>query len=312
MRNIFVALEGGSIDSQRKKRATVYAILITAVILAITLIAFLATGIFSLIGDAFKARPSKDKTTEKNYVVTTFSEDQKSNGNLLLLDDNHPYQGSNSIILIANASNRSKTSGGSWAYTIGGTTTLGGTEEAVTAFNNMISAYYASDASGGDDNIYINSAHHNASTSQAEIYRSGLCFELTYYQNYYTDSTKRPSIYGVERYVWIYQNAHKYGFIQLFPVKSENGAVDTTDANIFRYVGVAHATFIKEQNITLAQYLEFIKTKTIDAPLTITANGATYNVYYIAKGAEARVPAEQSYEVSGDNMGGYIITVKMS
>jgi D-alanyl-D-alanine carboxypeptidase len=312
MRNIFVALEGGSIDSQRKKRTTICAIIATAAALAVSLLAFLVTGVFSLLDDAFEAKPSKDKNNTVGYVVTTLTEEQRKSGNLLLLDDDHPYRGSNIIMLIADAANRSKTAGGSWAYTIGGTTTLGGTEEAITAFNNMISAYYASDASGGDDNIYINSAHHNASTSQSEIYRSGLCFGLTYYEDYYADSTKRPSIYGVEKYAWIYQNAHKYGFIQLFPAISAGGNVDTTNANIFRYVGVPHATYIKEQNITLAQYLEFIKTKTADAPLTITASDASYNIYHIAEGAEARVPSEQSYEVSGDNMGGYIITVKVS
>lgn len=308
MKNIFLSLDSGSIEQQKKKKATVFAILITAALLALTLVVFLITGVISLVTDG-SDKGSDGKNSTDGYVTVTLTEEQKSNGNLLFIDDNHPYRGNASTMLMAGAANRPKTNGGSWIYTIGGTQNLGGTEEAISAFNEMLADFYADESSRGDDNIYVNLAHHNTSTTQNDIYKSGLCFALTYYENYNADPSKRPSIYGVDKYVWIYQNAHKYGFIQLYPVTTADS--DTANANVFRYVGEAHATYIKAQNITLEQYLEFLKSKTAEAPLSITCGSSEYLVYY-TESTEVLAPKDIPYTVSGNNMGGYVITVKLS
>ena len=147
MKNIFSALESGSMEQQRKKKTVAYIIIITAVALMISLTVFLISGLVSLFGGNGE-KPNKNKDTLFETTVTTFDGAQKDNGTLLLLNDNHPYRGNTGIILIRDAKDRPKTSGGSYIYTIGGTTTLGATTETVTAFNQMMADFYA-DASSG-------------------------------------------------------------------------------------------------------------------------------------------------------------------
>ena len=306
MKNIFLALESGSMEQQRKKKNVAYAIIITTVALIISLTVFLISGIVSLFGgDGEKDNNKKNDLFET--VTTTFSEKEKNNGTLLLLDDNHPYRGDMGIILIRDAKDRPKTNGGTYIYTIGGTTTLGATTETVTAFNQMMADFYADASSGKDDNIYIDKACNITSTSQSELFASGLCLALTYYQDYTADPNNRPSIYGVEKYKWIYENAHKYGFVQLYSASSDGSSV--ADANIFRYVGVPHATYMKNQGLNFEQYLEALKATSPENPLSVmTAEGEKY-VYYIAADGAQLIPKNNTYSVSGDNSGGYIITV---
>ena len=86
----------------------------------------------------------------------------------------------------------------------------------------------------------------------------------------------------------------------------------------FRYVGVPHAYYIHENNYCLEEYVELIKnTYTPDKTLKITtSDGGLYEVYYVAAGSEEltvlKVPANYSYTVSGDNIGGFIVTVNLN
>ena len=117
----------------------------------------------------------------------------------------------------------------------------------------------------------------------------------------------------MDDYSWLYDNAHKYGFIRLYPVSGEGDEADTSNANIFRYVGEAHASYIYKNKLTLESYIELIKTKPAADALSITAaSGAKYKVYYVGEGAAQIVPSTFEYTVSGDNMGGYIVTVNTS
>lgn len=306
MKNVFLALESGSMEQQRKKKSVAYAIIITAVALMISLSVFLISGLVSLFGGKSE-KPSKENDSLFETTTTVLGEAQKNNGTLLIIDDNHPYNGTSEIILIRDAKDRPKTAGGSYIYTIGGTTTLGATTETISAFNQMMADFYAQPSSGKDDNIYIDKACNISSASQSELFASGLCLALTYYENYETDSSVRPSIYGVEKYKWIYDNAHKYGFILLSSESGDEGS--ESDNNIFRYVGAPHATYIKQNKISLEEYMTALSTTSPSAPLSVnTADGHKY-IYYIAPEGEHLIPKNHTYSVSGDNRGGYIITV---
>ena len=115
-------------------------------------------------------------------------------------------------------------------------------------------------------------------------------------------------MYGKDTYKWIYENAHKYGFVRYYPKST-----DAEDASVFRYVGVAHAAKMKNEGKTLSEYIDIIKSKTYTEPLQVVGgDGKTYYVYYSEKGADLYVPQNYSYEISGDNVGGYIFTVDAS
>ncbi len=118
---------------------------------------------------------------------------------------------------------------------------------------------------------------------------------------------------------WIYDNAYKYGFICRYPEgkEGETYVEDYTDA--FRYVGTAHATYMERHNLCLEEYVEQIKNNYTDNQahnnhLKITDDsGMNYEVYYVPAAAgditTISVPSNYKYDISGDNIGGFIVTV---
>lgn len=123
-------------------------------------------------------------------------------------------------------------------------------------------------------------------------------------------------------YDWIYQNCHKYGFVVRYPADKTAFTGVGNYEECFRYVGAAHAYVMKTTNMCLEEYLTSLRSYTKDAPLKVTiedasaqAGGAVYEIYYVASvGAETAVPVptDATYTVSGDNEGGFIVTVKRS
>jgi len=139
-------------------------------------------------------------------------------------------------------------------------------------------------------------------------------------------------------YTWLYENAWKYGFILRYP----EGKTDITGIRPepwhFRYVGVPHAYYINKFDITLEEYMDVLKRHTYDDDHLIYAdeNGTKYEIYYVpfAKtGIEVPidptdatsdnespeqeqgelafvfVPEQYRYEISGNNIDGFIVTV---
>lgn len=116
---------------------------------------------------------------------------------------------------------------------------------------------------------------------------------------------------GDGEYAWINQNCQTYGFIVRYPdAKKEITQIDYEPWH-FRYLGVPNATAVVNEGLCLEEYIEFIKGYTADGPhyQVTTADGA-YEIYYAA-GTEVYVPIDREYEISGNNIDGFIITVKM-
>ena len=116
-------------------------------------------------------------------------------------------------------------------------------------------------------------------------------------------------------YTWIYENAHKYGFIIRYPGDCKNHTGEDSSKRVhFRYVGIEHATYIYENNICLDEYLELLHASHgFDNPLTFSANGKEYQVYYVKfSGNPTQIPVlkDTNYSISGDNMNGFIVTVE--
>lgn len=116
---------------------------------------------------------------------------------------------------------------------------------------------------------------------------------------------------------WVYDNAYKYGFVLRYPESKEGITGVTYEPYHFRQVGYAHAYYMTKNSLCLEEYLELLKKDHgISAPLEFKGDdGISYMVYYIAASDEAEtellVPSEYSYTVSGDNMEGFIVTVKV-
>lgn len=116
---------------------------------------------------------------------------------------------------------------------------------------------------------------------------------------------------------WIVQNCSKYGFILRYTDEKKDITGILNEDWHFRYVGVAHSTYMVEHDLCLEEYIAFLKDKHsygVNAPLNYSAEGKDYTIYYFPASVEkditnVYVPATGHYEVSGDNMNGFIVTI---
>lgn len=115
---------------------------------------------------------------------------------------------------------------------------------------------------------------------------------------------------------WFNENCGNYGFIIRYPENKKEITGENPRSYTYRYVGVPHAAYINSKGICLEEYIAEVQKHTIDAPLSIEAGGHAYEVYYVSANANgkttAAVPTDKTYTVSGDNAGGFIITVALS
>ena len=117
------------------------------------------------------------------------------------------------------------------------------------------------------------------------------------------------------QFSWVYQNAHKYGFINRYPNACEEHTGLNSNTRIhLRYIGVEHATYIHDNGCCLDEYLKMLSEEHgYNNPLEIVADGKTFLVYYVeASGNPINVPVldGKNYTVSGNNMNGFIVSVE--
>ncbi len=184
-------------------------------------------------------------------------------------------------------------------------------KQAVSAMDAWLSAFYANSS---NNDIRVIGGYRT--DSEDLEFRTGRTCTLGIFPE-----TGSSNIYKPEgTYAWIAENAHNYGFILRYPEGKESffdaTITDRTSAT-FRYVGVAAATYMAENKICLEEYLQTVKTFTIDNMLKITNGGNTYGVYYApanANGATSfSVPAGNvPFEVSGNNSDGFVVTVTLT
>ena len=111
--------------------------------------------------------------------------------------------------------------------------------------------------------------------------------------------------------VWFLKNAYKYGFIPRYP----NDKTDITKISYepwhFRYVGVPHAYYMYISGSCLEEYIEFIAGFTREKPYRVSlGDDSNYEVYFTSD-TEIVIPNGCDYEISGNNIDGFIVTVKL-
>ena len=111
---------------------------------------------------------------------------------------------------------------------------------------------------------------------------------------------------------WIVDNCWRYGFIVRCPEgkKAQTGS-DYCPWHL-RYVGEINSAIMKQKNMCLEEYVDFLKQYSFDDPYTFAFNGNGYQVYSATGEGEklvTRVPISGSYELSGDNIDSFIITI---
>ncbi|WP_079912644.1 D-alanyl-D-alanine carboxypeptidase family protein [Paenibacillus sp. 32352] len=107
---------------------------------------------------------------------------------------------------------------------------------------------------------------------------------------------------------WLLKEAWKYGFILRYPKDKTAITGIQYEPWHFRYVGMPHSAIMKENNMTLEEYLDYLKEQK-----TITAHteGNTYEIRYYpySKNMKITIPANRRYDITGNNSDGVILTL---
>ncbi len=129
-----------------------------------------------------------------------------------------------------------------------------------------------------------------------------------------TDDMQISYLENKDKFSWIYENAHKYGFVQRYTEDKAYLTDILARSYHFRYVGIPHAYYMYENDMCLEEYIEMLKSYGFgEQHLEITAGLSTYEVYYIKAKDEGitkvHVPKNSEYSVSGNNVDGFIVTI---
>lgn len=328
----FNTVRNSNRDARQKRRqqgrAVLLAICSVAALILLTLTVFLVWSIVDVVSSNVGKNPNDTEppiggntppSGEASYVTATKESQAIHTGVLVVVNDRYEYQfpASNTGVLVNIYDNRPKVNGAN-VYQLSDSTiakTWSLNVDALNAFNEMMKKYY--EISEGDSSVTVTSAYRSAKDQEGYAtavghsdHHTGYCVALQ--QTSGSGKTQLPQDH------WIYRNASQYGFVVRYPADKEEltGVSDYTYC--FRYVGVAHATYMYENNLCLEEYTELLKaTYTADNHLKLKgADGKSYEVYYVPASKDELTsiscPKDYSYSISGDNIGGFIVTVDLS
>ena len=128
-----------------------------------------------------------------------------------------------------------------------------------------------------------------------------------------------PKYNGTGKFQWITDNAAKYGIITRYTKEKESVTGIQAEPWHLRYVGVPHAEIMNGKSMCLEEYIDFLKSYSYEKPLVFTAsNNIKYGFYFVKADRETKVQIpinengeQYSYEISGNNTDGFIITVDL-
>ena len=306
----------GSTDRQNKRRLGGLLIAITAILLVVAIITVSVGGAIMAIVGIFDGinNPGNDDdggSVGNSHLVETTLEDItiKANATKFTL--------TNGEVALTEA-DYTKLQRPNRPVADDGETKLDGCEladkfalqnDAFNAFNAMVTEFYNKTKL---TTLYVAVAY-NVTGGNASYFNSALAVKL----EYGIDANTSASTYGVEDYEWIYENAHKYGFVRVSDLEGEE--------NILRYVGLAHAKYIEskqgkndEDFYGLDDYLAEITSTTPDNTMKVSSvnkaignkSTTTYYTYFMsATATPLRLPNSNKYNATVLFVGdGYIVT----
>lgn len=182
-------------------------------------------------------------------------------------------------------------------------------EEVIRALSAMCSEY-------GQDDLMVYSTTAPMDSEYA-MYAETLPDRVTGYCVDLCIWDEDGNMHGIgEPVSWLADNAYRFGFIQSYTQEDAEKTGIAAAPYHLRYVGEVHARLMHENNLTFQQYLSYVKEFTADMPLYVTTSeGLSYQVYYVAAGSGSTsipVPDSGDYEVSGNNVDGFVVSARAS
>ncbi|MEE1115944.1 MAG: M15 family metallopeptidase [Clostridia bacterium] len=305
-----------------RKTRVLLAICVLVVMMLILLIVLMVSKIISpnnSHNDFHESKPeSSINSTDVKYEDQLFNKSDIYAGELVLVDKDHKFVFPAQNTATVNIFNSKNTD----VYILSDSK-LYLNENAFSALNKMMIAF---NSATGNKDACITTAYRSESDQQALYANNPSAYAKPGYSEYHTGNdvaikiNPSTSIDNDEDGKWITENCYRYGFIRRYPdskvsITGENESKYITKQ--FRYVGYVHAYYMNKQNYCLEEYLEFLRENTSASDhLSIrTDNGTQYEIYYVpASGGDlttVSVPSNCGYTVSGDNVGGFIVTVAL-
>ena len=294
----------------KRKRTSRIVLLALCAILALLMVAGIVTLICSiadLIGNGNKGNNSGDV----EYQQFTKTESGIAYGELILINKDHKYTFPSTATseLVNLRDELAKLDESVYSFSKSGKYLLNKT--AVDAFNQMMLAYY--EWSEGEDDIVVTTTYRDYEEQEGLNNRNPNTSTKPGYSDHHSGYC--IAIKAISKTHWIYENCHEYGFVVRYPDDKSDVTGVEDYMECLRYVGIAHATYMKEQNLCMEEYVEMLKSYTDEKPLKINgADGRYYEVWYVAVDGSATVkhPTNYAYTVSGTNEGGVVVTVDRS
>ncbi len=209
--------------------------------------------------------------------------------------------------------------------------------DTLDALNEMLMAFYNAT---GSDGVLVRSGYQSF-TYQQQLYEAEIASTVNdsstaiaragYSENhtgYAVDfATYSGSTYnnfdGTGEYSWIPENCYKFGYILRYPEGKEEYTLVESQPWHYRYVGAPHAQVMYDYDMCLEEYISYIKNYTIDTGFLLvnSYDGVQYIIYYVplsdSDTTTIYVPLMDDgvtaypYEISGNNVDGFIVTVKL-
>jgi len=272
-------------------------------ILLITISALMLAALGLLLAIVIMSiEPAGLQGTDMNFTDYVLEENDTKTGSLVLADQNHKYAVDRALLDLVDCQGYRDTQMSAEGITEKNYLPYKGMMLNKTAMENAHKLLTNLRAGVEDSKaVTIDAAFDRIVNGGAETegYNTGL---LMFLSDNASDSGNHIAL-GEDYKAWLDDNAAKYGFVNEFE-------------DAYRYVGVAHAKYIADEKLSLAEYVELLKKNTSNEKglTTKDAEGNEYYVYYVsAKAGETiKVPASNEYTVSGTNEGGVIVTVKLA
>lgn len=299
----------------------------SVIILILLSFAILIFGqIFSTISQRRKdADKGKNNDPFAEYIQIPVDTENVKIGDLLLVSEAFPYSYS------ANTEENIVKAEDDWDPSLYSLVKMDGSirlnAEALSSFKKMIYDYcQTGDGSSATEknqsNITLAWGYSDEATLESDV----SVYSKTFYDNATgnTITLQRSSDSGritesilASDYKWLYDNMYKYGFILRYPNgKEAKTGFNSKERVHLRYVGYENAYYMHENDLCLEEYLELIRTeyKYGSKHLTFDCDdGSSYEIYYVeSTGSQTNVPVpkESDHRISGDNMNGFIVTIK--
>lgn len=283
--------------------------------------------------DLTEQTPEPEDVLPEGYTTVQANLSDTHSGTLVLVNSTHPFVFDNVPTIIPTSENVSIYYNKTKNYSVRDIN-VSMNAEAVTALNKMLDDFSA--YQGGKKSLIILEGFRSYEAQQqildekiaalgpeqtiaqqpgASEHHTGYAMDMDLYENGVV-----ATFTGEGDYAWIYENAHKYGFVLRYQEGKESITGISPESWHFRYVGVPHAEYMYKNGLSLEEYIDALALYPFkSARLTVSdeATGALYEIYSVAvdaDGTEIPVPASPdgsvAYTLSGDNSGHVIVTVK--